>query len=84
MHQYVVEETYQAITTQLVPIDEEVWQLADWLTTQTRAAMQKGAELAIAEMQKRIDALEAEEREGWCGHCACQSCYDAKRRADHW
>lgn len=23
-------------------------------------------------------------REGWCGHCACQSCYDAKRKADHW
>ena len=25
-----------------------------------------------------------DEVEGWCGHCACQSCYDAKRKADHW
>lgn len=25
-----------------------------------------------------------EDVEGWCGHCACQSCYDAKRKADHW
>jgi hypothetical protein len=25
-----------------------------------------------------------ENQRGWCGHCACQSCYDAKRKADHW
>ena len=38
----------------------------------------------IAQLREQIDAMELEEREGWCGHCACQSCYDAKRKADHW
>lgn len=24
------------------------------------------------------------DQESFCGHCACQSCYDAKEKADHW
>lgn len=38
----------------------------------------------IEELDKELTSAETEEREGWCGHCACQSCYEAKREADHW
>ena len=27
------------------------------------------------------DHYHEDEPEGWCGHCACQSCYEAKRRS---
>lgn len=67
-----------------VPTDVYSREFAEWLADQYRLAMQKGAELAKREMQDRIEAIEQEDREGWCGHCACQSCYDAKRKADHW
>jgi len=67
-----------------VPTDVYSREFAEWLAEQYRLAMRKGAELATSEMQDRIDAIESEEREGWCGHCACQSCYDSKRKADHW
>lgn len=38
----------------------------------------------ISQLRSRLERIEHEEQEGWCGHCACQSCYDAKRRNDHW
>jgi hypothetical protein len=57
------------------------WRMMDWTTAKQVDEMRLEE---IAELQKRIDALETEEREGWCGHCACQSCHDAKRKADHW
>lgn len=38
----------------------------------------------INELRSRLERIEHEEQEGWCGHCACQSCYDAKRRNEHW
>lgn len=70
----------------LPPIPTDVYsrEFAEWLADQYRLAMRKGAELAIVGMQDRYNAIESEEKEGWCGHCACQSCYDAKRQADHW
>ena len=57
------------------------WRMMDWQTAKQVDGMRLEE---IAQLRKRIDALETEEREGWCGHCACQSCYDAKRKADHW
>ena len=38
----------------------------------------------VSRLRAELAAIEREDREGWCVHCACQSCYDAKRKADHW
>lgn len=67
-----------------VPTDVYSLEFAEWLAEQYRLAMRKGAELATSEMQVRMNGIDFAEHEGWCGHCACQSCYDAKRKADHW
>lgn len=91
---YGVDEIHNSITRSrllrsigdLPPVPTDVYsrEFAEWLADQYRLAMRKGAELATREMQDRIDEIEREDREGWCGHCACQSCYDAKRKADFW
>lgn len=91
---YTVDEIHNSITRDkallqvgsLPPVPEDVYsrEFAEWLADQYRLAMRKGAELATREMQDRIDEIESEDREGWCGHCACQSCYDAKRAVDRW
>lgn len=39
-------------------------------------------EIAVLRTQAHYDARE--EKEGWCGHCSCQACCDASRKADHW
>ena len=67
-----------------MPTDVSTPEFAKWLTDQYRHAMRKGAELATREMQKRIDENESEDNEGWCGHCACQSCHDARAKVDCW
>jgi hypothetical protein len=38
----------------------------------------------IEDLDRELTRAETEDREGWCGHCACQSCYDAKREYDRW
>lgn len=90
---YDVDDIHRCITSKLdpafggtvdIPKDVTSREFAEWLAGEYRLAMRKGAELATREMQDRIDEIEREDREGWCGHCACQSCYDAKRKADHW
>lgn len=36
----------------------------------------------IAELRKRLDAMESEDRRWYCGHCACRSCSEARRKAN--
>ncbi len=57
------------------------WRMMDWQTAKQVDEMRLEE---IAELKKRIHELETEEQEGWCGHCAGQSCYDAKRKQDQW
>ena len=65
-----------------IPTDPYSVAFAEWLAEQYCLAMAKGAELCKREMQLRIDKIESEEHEGWCAHCACQSCVDSKEKTE--
>jgi hypothetical protein len=83
---YGVDEIYNAINREarftdigsLQPVPENVHsrEFSEWMAGQYRLAMAKGAELAIREMQTRIDEIEKEHSQG-CGNCACQLCYQS-------
>jgi hypothetical protein len=36
--------------------------------------------MAVQHLARPLE--EDDDPQGWCGHCACQSCYDAKRKND--
>lgn len=54
----------------------------DSMDSQTANEVEEIRLREIAELRKRIDAMESADRRWYCGHCACRSCSEARRKAN--